>query len=267
VAAEASPFDPHKLAKLVADARVAGNVHRGAEIFRSAQYACLSCHRVHGSGGIVGPDLSSLGVCQKPEYIAESLLWPNRQVRPEFAAVAIALQDGRVVQGIPQSESDDALVIVEATTGKAITLKKAEIQERRSVGSLMPDGLQAAMSPVQRRDLVRFLSELGREGGPVLDATARHEPTRFEFSNEPLYPQDWPNRAHPVNRDRLYDFYAKEADHFRTGPAAMLLPEFPGLDGGSFGHWGNQMNKPGRTGAGTRPIWVLCWREFSGPLA
>ena len=42
-------------------------------------------------------------------------------------------------------------------------------------------------------------------------------------------------------RDRVYDFYAREADHFRAMVSPpMLLPEFPGLDGGTFGHWGNQ---------------------------
>src|SRR5205814_4076907 len=51
----------------------------------------------------------------------------------------------------------------------------------------------------------------------------------------------WPNRAHVVNRDRLYDFYPKEAEYFRKqADMPPLLPEYPGIDGGSFGHWGNQ---------------------------
>ena len=44
-----------------------------------------------------------------------------------------------------------------------------------------------------------------------------------------------------MNRDRIYDFYAKEADYFREQEVIpSLLPEFPGLDGGTLGHWGNQ---------------------------
>jgi azurin len=45
--------------------------------------------------------------------------------------------------------------------------------------------------------------------------------------------------GHPVNRDRVFDFYAKQAAAFR-GKDAKLIPGYPGLDGGRQGHWGNQ---------------------------
>ncbi len=58
----------------------------------------------------------------------------------------------------------------------------------------------------------------------------------------PLEPTRHPYRGHFVNRDRLYDFYAKQADYFSHwgNVTDLLLPEFPGLDGPTFGHWGNQ---------------------------
>ena len=56
---------------------------------------------------------------------------------------------------------------------------------------------------------------------------------------EPLIPEAHPLHAHPVNRDRIYDFYAKQARDWHAGPSP-LLPEFPGLDSGRYGHWGNQ---------------------------
>ncbi len=53
--------------------------------------------------------------------------------------------------------------------------------------------------------------------------------------------------ASAVNRDRVYDFYAKQARHFRdANPRPALLAEFAGLDGGSYGHWGNQ----------SEPVWA-----------
>ena len=58
---------------------------------------------------------------------------------------------------------------------------------------------------------------------------------------QPLQPELWPNWQQPVNRERIYDFYAKEAEYFRKQPPVPpLLPPFPGLDGGKHGHWGNQ---------------------------
>ena len=56
----------------------------GAEVFASPKFACLSCHRVGDQGGIVGPDLSTTGLCLKPEEVVESLLWPRRQVKEGY---------------------------------------------------------------------------------------------------------------------------------------------------------------------------------------
>ena len=62
------------------------------------------------------------------------------------------------------------------------------------------------------------------------------------MAKAPLEPALWPDAGHPVNRDRLFDFYAKQADYFSTQPdvLGLILPEFPGLDSGLYGHWGNQ---------------------------
>lgn len=47
-----------------------------------------------------------------------------------------------------------------------------------------------------------------------------------------------------VNRDRIYDFYTKQADAFRGQDGLNTLwPEYPGLDGGRYGHQGNQNDR------------------------
>jgi len=57
---------------------------------------------------------------------------------------------------------------------------------------------------------------------------------------EPLRPDDWPNRHLWINKHRVYDLYTKQAQRFRgRDPMPLLLPAFPGLDGGGFGHWGS----------------------------
>lgn len=44
---------------------------------------------------------------------------------------------------------------------------------------------------------------------------------------------------HPVNRHRLYHFYARQAEHYLDAAKVPdILPGFPGLDAGNFGHWG-----------------------------
>jgi len=235
--------DPARVAALLADAKAGGDAARGAGVFADARFACLSCHKVGNQGGEVGPDLSTVGRCLTPEQVVESILWPRRQVKEGFAALAVATRDGKLVQGYKVSETDGELVLREAATGGHVRVPKGEIEETREQGSLMPEGLAASMTPGQLRDVVRFLIDLGHAGHPAADALTgqAHAPATFPLDRGPLRPDDWPHRAEPVNRDRLYDFYAKEADYFAKQPAApSLLPPYPGLDGGAFGHWGNQ---------------------------
>ncbi len=235
-----SEYRPELVEKIVAEARSAGDARRGAVVFRAATSACLSCHKLDGQGGTVGPDLSLIGKTSTPQAIVESVLWPKRQVKPEFVAHQILTSDGRILQGYKKLETATELTLTEAGTDKVHRIPKSKIEERREIGTLMPDNLDAALTPGQRRDLVRFLMDLGHIQG-LASAGHGRAPASFQFDRAPLEPADWPHWQHEVNRDRLYDFYAKEAEHFQhLHQVPHLLPEFPGLDGGKLGHWGNQ---------------------------
>jgi putative heme-binding domain-containing protein len=236
-------YDPKLVSRLLAEAKTQGDARRGAEVFRSPQFACLSCHKVGNQGGIVGPDLTSVGYCLPQEKIVESVLWPRREIKKGYAALMVATAAGKLLTGYLEREDGKELVLRDPPTGATVRVAKADIEERRDMGTLMPDNLAAAMSPEQRRDLVRFLLELnqtpGGSGGLLLGHA--HEAARFPYDRAPLHPEQWPHWQSPVNRDRLYDFYTKEAEYFRKQPSMPpLLPEFPGLDGGKYGHWGNQ---------------------------
>jgi len=62
---------------------------------------------------------------------------------------------------------------------------------------------------------------------PYLDVRGGREGCGYEFAD------------HPVNRQRLYNFYARQAAHYLDGEKLPpLLPHYPGLDGGTYGHWG-----------------------------
>jgi len=222
--------------QVLADARTNGDPRRGAGVFSVATSACTSCHKVAGQGGIVGPELTTVAKCLTPEEIVESLLWPDRHVKPEYRAFSITTADGRALQGIIKEETPEAVTLVDAT-GQAHRIPPAEIEERQDVGSLMPKNVVTALAPEQRRDLVRYLLELGRT--PGLE-TLSHRSEPFDVGQEPLRPDDWPNRGHWVNKHRIYDPYTKQAMQFRgRDPMPLLLPAWPDLDGGRFGHFGS----------------------------
>ena len=72
---------------------------------------------------------------------------------------------------------------------------------------------------------------------PVSGPVATDRGRDVWMARAPLEPALWPDAGHPVNRDRVYDFYAKQADFFATQPDVLqlILPEYPGLDSGAYG--------------------------------
>jgi putative heme-binding domain-containing protein len=234
-------YDAKFGADLIADANQYGDARRGIPVFGSAKFACLSCHQVGPRGGTIGPPLTDVGKRLKPEEIAEALLWPKRHVKPEFVAWRFRMADGRTVQGYKRSVTAASIDVFDPTKQRIETLQKAEIEDQLETGTLMPEGLAAAMTPAQRRDVLRLLMDLGRTTGLENEVLPESAPAEFVHNRAPLDPSAWRLWQEPVNRDRLYDFYLKEALFFRSqAHRPHLLPAFPGLDGGKLGHWGNQ---------------------------
>ncbi|MDX2039084.1 MAG: plastocyanin/azurin family copper-binding protein [Isosphaeraceae bacterium] len=236
---------------LVEAAAKSGDARRGAAVFSSPLFGCTSCHRIGSIGGRIGPDLSELGRCRTAESIVESLLDPQRQVALEFQAIAAALSDGSIIRGYKQADRADSITIRDGATDEMITVEKSKIEEIKPIGSLMPERLAAGMTDSQLADLIRFLTELGK--GKIGDSSAllasAHAPARFPFENGPRRPADWPNARAHVNRDRVYEFYTKEAEYYLAQSfVPSILPPYCGIDGGSFGHWGNQNDEVWKDG-------------------
>jgi putative heme-binding domain-containing protein len=242
-----SPADTRRVAEISAAAGE-GDPIRGMQVFASAKFACLSCHKVGQHGGAVGPPLTEIATQRTRQQVIESLLWPQRHVDPAYRSNQVLTSDGSIHGGYIIDSSADTLVIKDPSTGELERIAQSEIEFLREVGSVMPVGLTDAMRPSQLADLVAFMDQLGRWNdlsAEVLDDLLRHwtatEPASFAYELGPLEPDSWSELDQPINQNRLFDYYGKQAVHFgdMTVPPP-LLAEFPGLDGSEFGHWGNQ---------------------------
>ena len=240
---------------LAAEAVGHGDAVRGAEVFARHTLACLSCHRVGEHGGRVGPALEMIGAQRPPEMLADALLHPQRHVEPAYQAVAVLTDDGRAIRGYRLPDATTGIRLRDPVSETILELPYAELEAIEPVGSLMPNQLLDSLSPADRRHLVRFLADLGRHEllsaestASILEQAHSGVPAAFVYDREPLEPQvdrDW---QLPVNRDRVFDFYAKQARFFRDRcPRPVLTPPYPGLDGGSYGHWGNQNEETWRS--------------------
>ncbi len=158
-----------ELKQLAADVIKNGNPARGELVYRRKDLGCISCHAIGGAGGKVGPDMTSLGASAPVDYLIESVWFPNKKIKEGYHAVSIETKDGEEFSGVLVRESAQEVVLRDAT-GKDLALSKNSIANRR-VGtlSLMPAGLVDGITPEDRVDLFRFLSELGKPG--PFDAT------------------------------------------------------------------------------------------------
>ncbi len=136
-----------------------GDAARGRKLFTERQdLACFRCHKLHGEGGEVGPELAGIGRTKGREYVLRSILFPNAEIAAGFENVVITLKDGSGVTGVLKSESDTELVIQSPEDGR-VTVKKAAIATRERGPSAMVEGLGELMSARDLRDLVEALAE------------------------------------------------------------------------------------------------------------
>ncbi|WP_395742522.1 PVC-type heme-binding CxxCH protein [Prosthecobacter sp.] len=144
-------------AKVVQDYMVSttmkGNAKRGQQVFATI---CISCHK-HGALGVdVGPPLSDVKV-KPPEGLLSDILDPNRMFEARWSAYTVETKDGRILSGLIQSETGDAIVLA-MMGGAKETIQRSAIKEMKSLDhTLMPVGLEAAINKEQMADLLAFL--------------------------------------------------------------------------------------------------------------
>jgi putative heme-binding domain-containing protein len=130
-----------------------GDAKKGQAVFATI---CITCHK-HGTMGVdVGPPLSDVKV-KPPEGLLSDILDPNRMFEARWSAYAIETKDGRSLSGLIQSETSDTVVLA-MMGGVKETLPRSAIKEMKSLDrTLMPVGLEAAITKEQMGDLIAFL--------------------------------------------------------------------------------------------------------------
>lgn len=65
------------------------------------------------------------------------------------------------------------------------------------------------------------------------------EPAILPYADSASGRENYRQGGASINSARLYDFYARQADFYMKGePMPDVIPAYPGLDGGHYGHWG-----------------------------
>lgn len=157
-------LNTEQMAAMVEKVKTMGDPVRGEAIYRRQQLLCQSCHAIGDAGGVLGPNLVSIGGSAPVDYLIESLLEPSKKIKEGYHMIIISTKDGKVFSGGLVQDGNDELVIRDPAN-QLQKVPKAQIASRQmSPASMMPPGLTASLREDEFLDLVRFLSELGREG-------------------------------------------------------------------------------------------------------
>jgi putative heme-binding domain-containing protein len=148
------------VALIVQRAKAEGHAAEGRRVFE--QSGCIACHAVDGTGGKLGPDLSALSRALPIDMIVAEVVWPALNVKEGYEAATATMRDGTVVSGFKHAETAATIGIRDPATGDVKTIKRADTKQLQVGGTIMPDGLTAAMTEQQLAHLVRYLSELGK---------------------------------------------------------------------------------------------------------
>jgi putative heme-binding domain-containing protein len=158
------PLTPEEMGALVAKVKAQGDASRGERVYRRQSLLCQTCHAIGAVGGMLGPDLVSIGASAPVDYLIESLLEPSKKVKEGYHMIVVNTTDGQIVSGGLVQDGQDEVVIRDPAN-QMHKVPKAKIASRQiSPVSMMPPGLTASLREDEFVDLVRFLSELGREG-------------------------------------------------------------------------------------------------------
>lgn len=129
------------------------NRDQGARVY---QRECRPCHKLGDDGNEIGPNLVTIRHRAANEVLLH-ILDPNREVGPNFQDYTIALKDGRVTNGVILEETPSAITIARPVGGRE-TIPRSSIEQIMGSGrSLMPEGLEQAISIQNMADLLSFL--------------------------------------------------------------------------------------------------------------
>ena len=130
-----------------------GDAARGKAVFG---VACIACHQLDGVGRVLGPDLRSV-VQHPPEKLLNSILDPSAIIEPGFTAYFCELKNGEQLYGIIAGETGGSLTFKLADSTVRNILRPDVVKLQSSKASLMPDGLEAALTPQSLADLIAYL--------------------------------------------------------------------------------------------------------------
>jgi putative heme-binding domain-containing protein len=133
--------------------RTQGDPMRGIAVYKNL---CGQCHKIHGEGVEVGPDITSNGRASF-EQLLSNVFDPSLVIGPGYQAVTVVTRQGRTLTGLLVEDSTERVVLkVQGGKQEVVARRHVESVEASKL-SLMPEGIENQLKPQEIADLFAFL--------------------------------------------------------------------------------------------------------------
>ena len=120
-----------------------------------AKKVCFTCHKLHGEGADIGPDLTGVGRSSLDALLA-NIIDPNQIIGAGYEMVEVTTKDDRSVSGRLVENTDTRVRLLSAGPKEDVVAKSDIARLRVSELSVMPEGLEQ-MPDGDFRNLIAYL--------------------------------------------------------------------------------------------------------------
>jgi putative membrane-bound dehydrogenase-like protein len=170
-------------------AEMRGTAEKGKIVFNTVG-TCSKCHKIHGEGKEVGPDLSEIGSKLSREEMFVSILNPSAAVSHNYETYSALTNDGSVLTGTLINQTDKSITIRSADAIET-TIKSEDLDQLKKQSlSLMPEGLHKAMPLQSLVDLVDYMVLLRKPEEEGFNLVTRKKPKPQSEESASREPKD-----------------------------------------------------------------------------
>ncbi|MBI5801024.1 MAG: c-type cytochrome [Verrucomicrobia bacterium] len=123
--------------------------------YEVAKKICFTCHKLHGEGADIGPDLTGVGRSSLDALLA-NIIDPNQIIGAGYEMVEVETKDGRSLSGRMVENTDTRVRLLSAGPKEDVVAKSDIAKLRVSELSVMAEGLEQ-MPDADFRNLIAYI--------------------------------------------------------------------------------------------------------------
>ena len=138
--------------------RGVGDPARGKALFEG-KGQCTTCHRVHGRGPRLAPDLSEVGATRPLPELHEALLDPSATMRPGNRPFQVVTRDARMITGRLLNQDSFSIQMLDSNE-RLVSFQKTNLREHGFIRTSPMPSYRDTLTMQEVDDLVGYLVTL-----------------------------------------------------------------------------------------------------------